>query len=753
LEILMTTRPSATAQLGDLNGFRLEPAASPTGYTLARRYYFQNSDGSGSTGITLFDFNQSGETRLVYRDEDSLRIMRAQPVPNGVGGFKTDATFPAGSGTRYEYAIVADVDNDGAAEIIVTGGTVPGSGVRQGTLRIYKSGNEHNWAPARGVWNQYNYNVLNVNEDLTIPRYQMCPAKYFPNGKQPFNNFLQQQTRITAEGDPYRLLANIIWIKPDPTMVYDGDSLIFHGCIKNIGEAALQVPLFISYYKNDTIKANLIATDSINHTIMKDSSLCFRLVLNNISTLVNGKEVASIWISINDKGTGKYPYQAQCDATGRWEFDFCTTPPFVNLAKKNATICISENYTLTGNLFGGTMTKVVTLTTNGAGTLTHTSEMSPTDSLFTINYIPAPADAGKTIKIAATVDVICGKASDTLYLTIVTTNIPAKPDSIVGLTELRRGSSGNIYYVETPVKGLLYHWTVPAGWTIVRGQDSSDIVVNLSPNAQSGKITVTAIDTTSCGGTSEKLELDVTTYSLTHGSVFPNVRYEESVPARDVITFLNSAFPITATIYPVPKIGTTTNPIASLKDSTPVATTTATYYPISGRGLNPGYILHLDNPGYPINWNEMFGISANPFSFPILEPAERGSTATLPNETSYVGMYSFENVPVGDYILALSRAGYLTRYIKISVAEDGAKIEHRELILGDANDDGEVTADDILLINTKVGTSWSDPDYDPRYDVNSDGKINVTDISATRAYIGFKVTYYTDTQQWLNDYK
>ena len=321
LEILMTTRPAdGPVGPGDLNGFRLE-STGPSTYSLEKRYFQQFKDSSGSTGITLFDFNQSGEARLVYRDEDTLRIMRAVP---DLGKFKTEATFSVGSGTRYEYAVVADADADGAAEIIVTGCDGPGNSKNYGYLRVYKSNNEHNWAPARKVWNQYNYNVVNVNEDLTIPKYQMNPATFFPNGKQPFNNYLQQQTRIDAAGDPYRLLANIIWAKPDPTMVFAGDSLVFHACIKNIGEVALQKPFYVSYYKNDTILTNLLATDEIYYSVKKDSTLCLRLVLNNISANPNIGGINSIWISINDKGTGKYPFQAQCDAEGRWKFDFPT---------------------------------------------------------------------------------------------------------------------------------------------------------------------------------------------------------------------------------------------------------------------------------------------------------------------------------------------------------------------------------------------------------------------------------------------
>jgi hypothetical protein len=82
----------------------------------------------------------------------------------------------------FEHPIVLDVDADGAAEIATAAGA---SRSTQGTLRIYKSDNQP-WASARKVWNQFAYNVVNVNEDLTVPRYQLNPATLFPNGKQPY---------------------------------------------------------------------------------------------------------------------------------------------------------------------------------------------------------------------------------------------------------------------------------------------------------------------------------------------------------------------------------------------------------------------------------------------------------------------------------------------------------------------------------------------------------------------------------------
>ena len=289
---------------------------------LDRVYLATTSDHSGTTGITAFDFNLDGKVELVYRDETHLRIMEASG-----SSFVNIASFPCYSNTGFEMAVVADVDGDGAAEIVVVGGAPSSTPVYQGSLRIYKSGNQYNWAPARKVWNQYMYNVLNINEDLTVPQYAVNPATFFPGRSglydiQPYNNFLQQQTTIDQYGVPYMPLANIVWTT-EPSITFKGDSAIITGCIKNEGSVGMQPPIYIAYYKNTTSTANFLILDSIPQPLLPGGSLCFTSVLNNISTF---GEVNTIWISVNDMGTGVYPYQPQCEVDGRREFTRCIPP-------------------------------------------------------------------------------------------------------------------------------------------------------------------------------------------------------------------------------------------------------------------------------------------------------------------------------------------------------------------------------------------------------------------------------------------
>lgn len=168
-----------------------------------------HSDSSGQTGLTLFDFNQDGIMELVYRDNRNLRILNGSGKSHITGN---DTIQPydlynhmMSAGTGVEYPIVADVNNDGHAEIVATG--LLGSTQEVGYGGIFVFGNPGNWSPARPVWNQYMYHVTNVNEDLTIPTSCFNKATVFttPDGtvRRPYNNFLQQAGYITPYGEPY----------------------------------------------------------------------------------------------------------------------------------------------------------------------------------------------------------------------------------------------------------------------------------------------------------------------------------------------------------------------------------------------------------------------------------------------------------------------------------------------------------------------------------------------------------------------
>jgi hypothetical protein len=123
------------------------------------------SDYSSSvTGSSVFDFEGDGAAEVVYADEHTLWVFSG-----ATGDVLMEQTGHA-SGTLYEYPLIADVDGDGATEIIVASNNYTYTGWN-GITVIGDA--DSSWAPAREVWNQHAYHITNVNSDASIPPLQV----------------------------------------------------------------------------------------------------------------------------------------------------------------------------------------------------------------------------------------------------------------------------------------------------------------------------------------------------------------------------------------------------------------------------------------------------------------------------------------------------------------------------------------------------------------------------------------------------
>ncbi len=153
---------------------------------------------SRKTGSSVFDFDGDGVAEAVYNDEYWLRVYDG---PTGHVRYCECNT----SATLWEYPVIADVDNDGHAEIVLAendyaisscptdvdldectmariaaGQTLGGHGIR-----VFASPS-HDWVGTRRIWNQHSYHVTNVTEAGVIPRNER--ANWQARG---LNNFRQ----------------------------------------------------------------------------------------------------------------------------------------------------------------------------------------------------------------------------------------------------------------------------------------------------------------------------------------------------------------------------------------------------------------------------------------------------------------------------------------------------------------------------------------------------------------------------------
>ena len=272
-----------------------------------------NEETSGYTGCTLFDFNGDGKSEIVYRDEQFLYII------DGTDGSIFNQQNCV-SRTNREYPIVADVDADGSTEICVTCGfddvaalanfnDTPYS--RYSHVRVFKSAAEP-WVPARRVWNQHGYFVVNVNDNLTIPIRQQLHSKEFsttacrpgdPVGPiKPLNKFLNQSPFIDTDGCPAYLAVDLAYQTQISFTAPTCPNLDFQVqfTITNRGEVSLSGTVPVSFYDSNPLKnsnANKLATLQF---AVSDLERNEPFVINESITTTGSTD--SLFVVLNDAG-------------------------------------------------------------------------------------------------------------------------------------------------------------------------------------------------------------------------------------------------------------------------------------------------------------------------------------------------------------------------------------------------------------------------------------------------------------------
>jgi hypothetical protein len=186
---------------------------------------------SNMTGSSVFDFEGDGSAEVVYKDEEVLRVYR------GTDGFVL-ASIATGSGTTYENPVIADVDKDGNAEIIICANDYA-FGTKQG-IQVFGDANDQ-WVNTRRIWNQHTYHITNVNDDATIPIFEA-------DNWLTFNNFRSQEG-----GDPSEIFAapdlTASFIRLDTSPCPDGIGLTAR--IGNGGSNVAAAPVDVAFYDGD----------------------------------------------------------------------------------------------------------------------------------------------------------------------------------------------------------------------------------------------------------------------------------------------------------------------------------------------------------------------------------------------------------------------------------------------------------------------------------------------------------------------
>jgi hypothetical protein len=187
---------------------------------------------SAQTGSSVFDFDGDGSAEVVYSDEWYLRIYRGT---TGEVLWQTCNT----TGTLRELPVVADVDNDGHADIVVVSNDYSGitcEGTQQTGVRVF--GDQlGNWVRTRRIWNQHHYHVTNINEDGSVPAQEL--PNWLTEGLNNFRQNVQPQGEFSA-----------------PDLVVDlqaqcGNGYEVFARVRNIGQAAVPAGVLVGFYDGD----------------------------------------------------------------------------------------------------------------------------------------------------------------------------------------------------------------------------------------------------------------------------------------------------------------------------------------------------------------------------------------------------------------------------------------------------------------------------------------------------------------------
>ncbi|MEE2751167.1 MAG: VCBS repeat-containing protein [Myxococcota bacterium] len=238
-------------------------------------------ESSQAVSASVFDFDGNGVAEVLVAEETGFWVL------DGATGQPLYTYADHTSRTLHEYPVIADVDGDGAAEIVLpNGGTHGGPG---NTGLVVFGGT--NWRSARPVWNQHAYSITNIGDDLTIP----SPAS--PNW--PTYNSFRSGSLVEANSagapDAVALIDGVCLERCDQGVVLVGVRL------GNSGAGAVDDTVSMALYAQQADNSLVLLDSLTNPESLRTGEAGAVTVLEvQASALVN----ATLVLSADDDGAG-----------------------------------------------------------------------------------------------------------------------------------------------------------------------------------------------------------------------------------------------------------------------------------------------------------------------------------------------------------------------------------------------------------------------------------------------------------------
>jgi hypothetical protein len=211
-------------------------------------------DSSRVTSSSVFDFNGDGAAEVVYADECYFRVY-------GGSSGAVEFEIPSLSRTVLENPVVADVDNDGNAEIVIVQNNEtlqcnedPLDSWPRGENDTRRSSLPNGievwgdpsdgWVAARRIWNQHGYHVTNVLEDGGIPQHE--PESWKPLHGRLYNTYRSQPRSYDVAPD--LTLTAIQVSSPDVTCGELSDEVVITVLVQNQGDLRVGPGVVLEFF-------------------------------------------------------------------------------------------------------------------------------------------------------------------------------------------------------------------------------------------------------------------------------------------------------------------------------------------------------------------------------------------------------------------------------------------------------------------------------------------------------------------------
>jgi len=265
---------------------------------------FPMQDLSGLAGCSAYDANADGAYEIFFADEQAFYIF------DGKTGQIRYGNLSHASGTIFEYPVIADVDRDGSADVLITSANYRIPGWAGLTMFSHAQGA---WARSGPTWHTHDFAVTNINEDGRVP----------------------------ARPEPWWQIHNVYRARPTTNETYVDlqvaiNDVCFTGCAQNdLARVSAQIYNTGSSTSRSEVPVALYTRDGERLELLQVRRLRQRVPAGGVSAglvfEVPARRVArdGFHIVVNDDGSGFLDYQDECDYdnnTGFWNDIPCFGP-------------------------------------------------------------------------------------------------------------------------------------------------------------------------------------------------------------------------------------------------------------------------------------------------------------------------------------------------------------------------------------------------------------------------------------------